>query len=408
VSVRVAAPSGIAVSFVVLALVALAACSGDDAGPAGASAGTGGKAGGGTGTAGRGGSQAGRGGGGEFTSNPSLIAGTGASSGDPDADAGSPGACAKQTARATRKPVYLAFAFDVSGSMGKGDKPWHDQKLKWDPVTQATQSFFEDAKSEGFFASMTFFPADGGEDARCESGSYRMPNVAMQSLPSNAFGDALDAIGKEDWRGGTPTLYVVQGVFDQIAEAQKTKPGRYALVLVTDGYPQDCDDDSIESVANFVKDRAAETPTYVIGVTNPPLDGAPDVTTNLADIAKAGGTGDAYLIDTGNPSQTAADFKKTIDGIRSAAVACEVAIPSAPAGQTFDKKKVTVRYTSGSSMSALVYDPNCAAGAKWHYDDPDKPSEIVLCPDTCKELQSHDDAELAVDFECEQVILGPL
>src|SRR5690349_10067343 len=26
-------------------------------------------------------------------------------------------------------PVHLAFAFDVSGSMGKGDKPWHDKSL---------------------------------------------------------------------------------------------------------------------------------------------------------------------------------------------------------------------------------------------------------------------------------------
>jgi hypothetical protein len=32
----------------------------------------------------------------------------------------------------------------------------------------------------------------------------------------------------------------------------------------------------------------------------------------------------------------------------------------------------------------------------------------VLCPDACSELQSTQDAELDVDFECEQVIVVPL
>ena len=110
-------------------------------------------------------------------------------------DAGAtPNACAKQTARATRQPVYLEFAFDVSGSMGKGDKPWHDRALKWEPVVAATKAFFEDARSEGFSAALTFFPAD---DDRCEQASYQAPDVTMQPLPSQAFGQALDAIGDE-------------------------------------------------------------------------------------------------------------------------------------------------------------------------------------------------------------------
>jgi hypothetical protein len=397
----------------VLAAVAVAAlsgvaCSSDEPGSPGTPNGPGGAgSGSGAGAAGRGSTSTS----GSFADNPGLVAGSGSLAGTgsfDDSDGGTTAACAKQTARATRKPVYLAFAFDVSGSMGKGDKPWHDRSLKWDPVTLATQSFFEDAKSDGFFASMTFFPAGGDEDDRCVATSYQTPDVEMQALPSTQFGTALTKIGMEDWRGGTPTLAVVQGVFDQITESEKTKPGRYALVLVTDGYPQDCDDDAIASVANVVQLKAAEIPTYVIGVTNPPIADAPDVTTNLAEIAKAGGTGDAYLIDTGNPAQTATDFKKTIDGIRSAAVACDLAIPAAPSGQTFDKKKVTVRYSTAGSTSTLSYDPGCKSASTWHYDDANEPKEIVLCPETCKGLQSNDDSELAVDFECEQVILGPL
>jgi von Willebrand factor type A domain len=316
--------------------------------------------------------------------------------------------CAKQTARASRQPVYLEFAFDVSGSMGKGDKPWHDRTLKWDPVVAATRAFFEDDKSQGYSAALTFFPADGGDDTRCMKESYLTPDVPMQALPSKKFGEALDAIGKQDWRGGTPTLYVLQGVLEQIAASQMQNPGRYALVLVTDGYPQDCDDDEIASVAALVKTRAADIPTYVIGVTNPPIDDAPDVTTNLREIAEAGGTGQAYLIDTGNAAQTVADFKQTIDAIRSAAISCKLDVPPAPLGQTFDKKKVSVRYSKRGMTTALGYDSECKAAAAWHYDDPNQPKQIVLCPETCKTLQSDDSVELAVDFECEQVILGPL
>lgn len=310
--------------------------------------------------------------------------------------------CAKQSARATRQPVYLEFAFDVSGSMGKGDKPWHDRALKWEPVVAATKAFFEDDRSEGFAAALTFFPAD---EERCDKASYQSPDVSMQTLPSKAFGAALDAIGQEDWRGGTPTLHVLQGIFDQIAQEQQAHPGRYAVVLVTDGYPQDCDDDSIQSVADLVKSRAAEIPTYVIGVENPPIDDAPDVTTNLTQVAEAGSTGKAYLIDTGDPTKTSTAFKTTIDAIRSSAVSCMVSIPAAPQGQTFDKQKVSVRHLSGSNQTALSYDADCKGGSSWHYDDPKDPHELVLCPETCKALQGDEHAELAVDFECEPVIL---
>lgn len=318
-------------------------------------------------------------------------------------DAGAtPSACAKQTARATRQPVYLEFAFDVSGSMGKGDKLWHDRSLKWEPVVAATKAFFEDDKSAGFSAALTFFPAD---DDRCDKSSYKTPDVAMMPLPSQAFGQALDAIGEEDWRGGTPTLHVLQGLFDQIDSAQSSDPGRYAVVLVTDGHPQDCDDDSIEAVAELVQSRAADVPTYVIGVENPPLDDAPDVTSNLTVIAEAGGTDKAYLIDTGDPTKTTNAFKVTIDAIRSAAVSCKLEIPDPPTGQTFDKQKVSVRALSGASETALSYDPDCMTGDSWHYDDPKAPKELVLCTDTCKALQNDERVELVVDFECEPVIL---
>ena len=54
------------------------------------------------------------------------------------------GECTAEFAAAELRPVHLAFAFDVSGSMGKLDEPYHDPALKWRPVVAATRAFFED------------------------------------------------------------------------------------------------------------------------------------------------------------------------------------------------------------------------------------------------------------------------
>ena len=315
--------------------------------------------------------------------------------------------CASARAEAGLLPVHLAFAFDVSGSMGKGDKPWHDRALKWEPVIAATRSFLESPAAAGLMASMTFFPDDGGEDERCDDASYLEPDVAMTALPSADFGSALDEIGAEPWRGGTPTLHVMRGIIAYVEEQRAKAPGKYAAVLVTDGYPQDCDDDEISSLADLVAGVAAELPTYVVGVANPPLDDAPDTVSDLEQVAVAGGTAPAYLIDTGDPSATAERFRAAIAAIRGAAIPCVVDIPTPPDGRSFDKQSVVVRSHSGAAASSLTYDPSCTASPAWHYDHPDNPRQIVVCDKACETLKADASARLDVEFSCERVLQIP-
>src|SRR5690349_19260576 len=86
----------------------------------------------GGGNGGRGGQSGGGGGGsGGFDPlNPSagINAGSGGTvdAGELDVD-GAANACATIGATASLEPLHLVFAFDVSGSMGKGDEPWHDK-----------------------------------------------------------------------------------------------------------------------------------------------------------------------------------------------------------------------------------------------------------------------------------------
>jgi hypothetical protein len=315
------------------------------------------------------------------------------------------GACASQNAEAKVLPVYLAFAFDVSGSMGKGDEDWHDRTLKWDPVVAATKAFFQDPASVGLTASLTFFP-DSSDS--CEDDQYLMPDVPLTPLPAGTFGTALDTIGAQDWRGGTPTLHVVRGTIAFVQQQMQATPGRYVIVLVTDGYPQSCDDNEISSVVGVVSNVASTIPTYVVGVQNPPIPGAPESVTNLNQVAVAGGTDHAYIIDTGNPTQTTTDFKAAIDAIRGAAISCNVDIPPAPVGSQFDKQKVVVNYRSGGTTMALTYDAACSQNNAWHYDNPASPTQILLCDGTCEAIQSDPTGALAVEFACETKITVPL
>ena len=329
-------------------------------------------------------------------------------SGGWDNTGGSGDTCASQNVTAELLPVRLAFAFDVSGSMGKGDYPWHDAKLKWEPVVAAMRSFYEATTSSAFEASLTVFPT---EDDKCEDSSYVTPVVPMTPLPSTEFGAALDAIRAEDWRGGTPTLHVVNGVLSNIAAASAAAPGHYVLVLVTDGYPQGCDDDEIDSVAQAVAAVADTIPTYVVGIANPPLTDdeghmAPETVQNLTAIADAG-KGQAFLIDTGDPAQTSAALSAAMQQISEVTISCNLEIPPIPGGRTFERDKVIVSHSANGSVNQLTYDETCAAPNAWHYDDPLAPTRIVLCDSTCSAVQADPTSALDVTFTCVTVIEPP-
>ncbi|WP_437900440.1 vWA domain-containing protein [Sorangium sp. So ce124] len=339
---------------------------------------------------------------------------TGSSSGG---STGAGEACATQSSQAGFQQVYLVFAFDVSASMTASDVEWRRKDLKWDPVVAATKQFFVDPASAGFRASLTFFPGAAQTRQACQAAGYSTPDVPMTPLPSPAFGEAIDRIEPEistmgTWRTSTPTAFAVEGIVDFIEAQRQQNPGKYAIVLVTDGYPQLCGGtaDTLEAVVTQVTAaRSANISTFVIGVDNPPGPGAPDSLTNLHEIAAAGGTGEASMLNTGDPAQTAAAFKTAIDKIRGAAVSCTIPIPPAPDGRSFDKQKVNVTYTSAASNTptTLTYDQACSAAGTWRYDEPANPTAIILCDDTCAVVQADVEVSLGVDFTCEDVLQVP-
>lgn len=321
----------------------------------------------------------------------------GATTGE-DANAEGGGDCEAELVPTDLVPVSLGFAFDVSASMGNFDEPWYDPALKWEPVVSAMKGFFSDQALAGVEASMTFFPASG---AKCETSTYATPDVAPALLPTGAFADAMDAITPQtpdQWRSGTPTFAVAQATLDRLEAQRVADPTtRFAFVLVTDGYPQGCEPpaNDIGVIADLVASHALDIPTYVVGVTNPPP--GPDVVTDLQTIAAAGGS-DAFLVETGDPAQTAAAFSDAVVSIQAALGDCRLALPPPPPGVAFDPTKINVRYDG----EELGYDPECASGVGWRFDDPNAPMHIVLCDDLCDTVQHDPDRELILGFGCER------
>lgn len=366
---------------------------------------------------------------------------------------GSGPACESSENQAELAPIYLAFAFDVSGSMGHLDCPFwnHDPNVKWTPVVEATTEFFGDASSVNINASMTLFPSLGSSSTKCDPETYETPEVEMQALPSGDFADVLAAyeeeVGLSDytdpvpvggggaWRGGTPTLAVVDGTLDTLRPLRMEHPdAKVALVLVTDGVPQGCSDNAIDSVVASVGSALGDDgiPTYVIGVKDPavapdvapweeddervwacggpswsagyddvdnPRPTNPDALDNLDQIAVAGGTDEAILIDTGNPSSTKSALRLAIDRIRAEAVSCKLDRPAPPPGETFDPNRVNVRYDSGDDSMPLGFDPECEADDAWRYEGSGT-DVIELCPSTCELIQADPYATIQVEFGC--------
>jgi len=277
--------------------------------------------------------------------------------------------CATQSATAEARPVYLVFQYDKSGSMGDDGK--------WNACKAATKAFFNAPGSAGIKASLTFFPTGGDI---CSTTQYQTPAVAVTALPSAAFGTALDATSPN---GGTPTKSALTGAIEyaKTVQAGEGKDGKVAIVLVTDGVPQNCSDNSIANVKALAATVAATIPTYVIGV-----GGA---LTSLNDIAVGGGTKTAFIVNTGDPTKTQTELLTAINAIKQNALSCDYKIPAAPSGETFDRAKVNVQYApTGGTAATVSYNPTCAGGTGWKYDNEASPKSILLCDGSCDQVKT--------------------
>jgi hypothetical protein len=274
---------------------------------------------------------------------------------------------------------------------------------KWDLVVGALSTFAKDPASAGIGVGLTYFGIPAGYDAgdlvvSCDVAEYSTPAVAVKPLPGNAP-SLSSSLSQYQPAGGTPTLPALQGAVNYAHTWLAAHPThRMVIVLATDGEPNDCDS-SVGAVSAVASAAAAETSpisTYVIGVGKS--------LSNLDEIAKAGGTDHAYLVDTSK--STTDSFTAAMNAIRGeAALPCSFEIPAAQPGKTLDFGAVNVTVGNGadggpSTLLQVQTASMCDASGGWYYDDPQKPAAIELCPATCTSVTSNPTAMVRVLVGC--------
>jgi uncharacterized protein YegL len=322
---------------------------------------------------------------------------------------GDGGACKSETFTGERLPLDIYFVVDISGSM--------NQNNKWTSVSTSLITFLQDPANNDIGAGIEYFPLTipginpfctvdsdcasygpcvGGVDIGggshlfgncqgadvCQVSSYATPAVPL-TLPPN-HPPVVTSIQAQSPGGGTPTAPALQGAVNYVMGWQQANPGRkVVIVLATDGDPTGCTGNAVQDVANIAATALSQNniQTFVIGVGNS--------LTSLNQVAQAGGSGQAYIVDTGGNVQQ--QFSDALAAIHGAALPCNFSIPTG--GQT-DPNKVNITFTSNGNPAPQVV-PRSADGTNgscpsnapaWYYSDAAKTS-AVLCDATCANLK---------------------
>ena len=95
--------------------------------------------------------------------------------------------------------------------------------------------------------------------------------------------------------------------------------------------------------------------------------------------------------------------------IQNAGLACEWEIPKPMDEDIIDYEKVNVEFDDGKGNVlpiGKVDSPAACADVTdgWYYDDPNTPTKILVCPQTCAKIQIAPMASMAIKFGCETII----
>jgi hypothetical protein len=330
--------------------------------------------------------------------------GAGGSTGiDPDA------ACGATKQGTTQIPTDIFILEDKSGSM---QCPASDdtcdqnppmppvQPTRWTAFTNAVTTFVNSPNAMGISVGMGFFPLTSGAGGRgggndCNLMAYSTPAVPIAPLPGNAMPIQM-AVAANMPGNGTPTLPALQGAIAIAKAYTMNTPGRTAAVLlVTDGNPNDCNS-TTQAVATLAGQAFMGTPsirTYVVGL---------GVAMNLDSVALAGSGGVThYFPATGDVSGALVSALSTIAGM----ITCNYNIPAGS-----DPALVNVETTVGmggmpTKIGKVDNAAACGNLGGWYYDvnPPGKPTQIILCPQSCMPLQMTPNSGVSILYGCPSV-----
>jgi len=231
----------------------------------------------------------------------------------------------------------------------------------------------------GVSVGIQYFALNG---LSCTDTDYATPEVEIAPLPGVAS-KITASLAAHAPSTVTPTLAAEEGAIEHAQAWAKMHPDDAVIVLLaTDGDPDSCNllPDPVTPVANAAMAGFMGTPkiaTFVIGVGS-------DLA-NLNQIAAAGGTTSAFIVDTSMNVQT--QFLAALNSVRGTALGCQYKIPAPTSGSTIDFSKVNVQFTNNGKQTIFpqVSDKSkCpSSGNAWYYDNNTTPTQIILCTTSC-------------------------
>lgn len=316
----------------------------------------------------------------------------GASCGPPEGDT----SCGGQVFVGKSVPLDIFIVFDQSASMcscldaGAGQLCLESgcNTTRLDAVRQAIDKFLVDPNSAGIGVGLGVFGQQSIGETSCEASTYAAPAVGVGPLPEQA--EALrEALSLLSPVGETPTGPALRGACEYARGFRASSPQHeMVLLLLTDGRPEapsacrggagSCCPSLDDAVLAAEECRAgAGIETFVLGVG--PLLG------NLEQIAVAGGTERAYLVQGGD---VGAEVLAALNRIRGdAAIPCELELPEPPPGEALEFDAVNLDYAANECEPTPFYAVQSAADCGdedgWHYDNPNAPQRVLLCPTSC-------------------------
>ncbi len=313
--------------------------------------------------------------------------------------------CVGQAYEGESIPLDIYIMFDQSGSMSvcpSGD-PLEScpGERRLDLVREAADLFMADDQSAGIGVGIGYFGKQTIGAASCDQADYEAADVEIGLLPDHH--DAIMAsLNDKEPTGETPSGAAIRGACTYAQAYKSDNPGHEVIILLlTDGIPEApvscvCEPDTVPScmpsdprccptiedavdAATACREGDPGVRTYVLGV-GPALG-------NLQQIAEAGGTGDAYLVEGGDVVN---EVLNALRAIRGDAIPCTMALPTPPDGSDLILTQVNITYASPScEPTYFSYTETldlCGDEGGWYFDDTNE--NIQLCPTSCDQVSA--------------------
>jgi hypothetical protein len=327
------------------------------------------------------------------------VGGNGGSTFDPDAKI-----CGGIEVGYETVPLSMLILFDQSSSMTEpldGVGP----PSRWEAMTRALIEFFNSPEAQSIAIGLAYFGQfdtrpDAGElgGTSCHVDDYSTPEVPIAPLSdAGHLQKLIDSINKHGPIALTPTGPALQGAHIYAKSYAMANLGRKTMVvLATDGIATLCAPQQSYDIATQI---AA-----------PALKGSPSVRTfvvasatglsALGAISMAGGTGQPVVVT--DPATTSAQIKTQFQQLSRTNFACSYRIPQGvDGGMRTDPGLVNVHVRTGAGVDRTLplfgSADRCGTDDGWYYDNPMKPENIILCPQTCTNLFS---GELKIVVGC--------